>query len=497
MGAALDLPPELTHFLNRPAPQALLVRGAPGTGKTMLALSLLRAFPGRRIYISSRVRRADLELDFPSLCQSNPTGPLSIVEATGGGPDLHDAARALERSRKLIAADDPSHSLRALLLPPEVLEAWSQSSRVTPTLIVLDSWDALVERHIGGVGRADERLPSREEVERIALAQMAEGPVFLVFVVEHRQAGQLEYLVNGVVTMERETRNDRTDRWLRIDKLRGTRITEPSYPFSLEGGRFRCMSPLGKDLRPYFGRIDPEPGPSPGQIWPGSVDYASFFGRLPLRKLTLIEHDPEVPLVAVNLLLTPIQSQTLQRGGRIFIVPPPGIHPIDVWDLYRERITKEAFLRQVRILGMPTRDESNDLDPALLPLPSGNVDGYNPRTPEAARFLSENPNPEIPNLGLTWISGLKAINSLVPGTYNADTLPGMALTYLHQSPVHGIWVGPEDDPLTQSLRSMALTRLRLVAREGRVFVQGLDPRTPSLVLSEGDDTHPYRLLLVV
>jgi KaiC/GvpD/RAD55 family RecA-like ATPase len=463
----------------------------------MLALALLQAFPGRRIYVSSRVRRADLDLDFPSLGRAAQTGPLSIVDMTAVGDDLTTASRALESARKLISTDDSSHALRALLLPPEVLEAWSQASPPTPTLVVLDSWDAIVERHVGRASKGDGSLPSREEVERIALAQMAQGPVFLVFVVEHREAGQLEYLVNGIVTMERQTDNDRMERWLRIDKLRGTRIANASYPFSLEGGRFQCIGPMRTDLRPTSAHIDPEPGHVPGQIWPGSADYASFFGWLPIGKVTLIERDTEVPLTAVNRLLIPILTQVLNRQGRIFHVPPPGIHPADLWDLYKGRISKEKFLRQVRILGILPHGESEDLAPAMLPLPSGNVSGYDPRTPEAARFLSENTDPSTPNLTLAWISGLKAINSLVPGTYSAETLPGMALAYLHQSPVHMIWVGPEEDPLTQSLRSMASTRLRLLFREGRVFVQGINPRTPSLVLSEGDDRAPYHLLLVV
>lgn len=498
MGAALTLPAELTRFLDRPAPQTLLVRGAPGTGKTMLALALLQSFRGQRIYVSSRVHRAELDVDFPALGRSAQTGQLSVVDMSRGGADLRKAARALDTAHKLVTTEDPGHDLRALLLPPEVLEAWSQSSPSTPTLVVLDSWDAIIERHIGTSGTVRDLLPTREEVERIALAQMAEGPVFLVFVVEHREAGQLEYLVNGIVSMERETHEDRMERWLRIEKLRGTRIAHPSYPFSLEGGRFQCIEPLRTDPRPTSAHIDSEPpGPPPGQIWPGSAEYASFFGWLPIGSLTLIEHDAEVPQAAMNLLLKPILSQVLNRRGRIFHVPPPGIHPVDLWDLYKDRITKETFLRQVRILGLLPHGESEDLAPAMLPLPSGKVDGYDPRTPEAARFLSENADSGTPNLGLVWITGLNAVNSLVPGAYTADTLPGMALTYLHQSPVHVIWVGPEGDPLTQSLRSMAGTRIRLQSREGRVFVHGINPRTPALVLSDGDGRAPYHLLLVV
>jgi len=493
----IDLPAELTAFLDRPAPQSLVIRGAPGTGKSLLALALLEAFPGPRMYVSSRVPRSRLKLDIPSFGRLAEAGQLSIVDMTARGTDLRTATRSLEAVRELVVSDDSTAGLRALLLPPEVLEAWSQVSPSTPTMIVLDSWDAIAERHVDITGTVGESLPSREELDRVALNQMVEGPVFLVMVLEHPEAGQLEYLVDGVVVVEREIHEDRMERWLRIEKLRGTRIARSSYPFSLEGGRFHTIVPLKMDQRPEPPPIDPQPSPSPGQIWPGSADYASFFGRLSVGKITLIELDQEVPNSAVAMMVAPLLNQVVAGGGRIVHIPPPGMQPTEIWQLYQGRTSKDAFLRQVRLLCPLPDGGSEDLTPAILPLPSSNMGGYTPRVPEAARFLSESSDPAKPNLAILSIAGMDAINGLVPGAYTPNSLPGLTLTFLHQSPLHGVFIGYAGEPLTRAIRPMVDTHIRLTARDGRVFVHGIIPRTPSLALSEGDDRAPYHLVLVV
>ena len=494
--APLNLPAELTRFLDRRAPQALLVRGAPGTGKTLLAISLLKAFRGRGIYVSSRTRTAQLDFDYPDLGPMIEAGRLAVVDMVTGGSALRDASRALGSAQNLVK-EDTGESLRALLLPPEVLEAWSESSPTAPTLVVLDSWDAIIERYLGGAGRADDAPLTREEVERIAITQMAEAPVTLVFVVEHREAGQLEYLVNGIVSMERQTVDDRMERWLRIDKLRGTRISHPSYPFSLEGGRLQCIEPLSTDSSTSGNPGDPAPEQHPGQIWPGSTDYASHFGWLGAGKLTLFEHDPDVPNAAIRLLLAPMMNQTVAQGGRVFHIPPPGMHATELWHMYEGRTSRKAFSEQVRIVSALPTGESDEFGSVILPLPSGTMEGYNPRIPEAAKFLREGADLSHPNLGVLSIAGMRAVNSLVPNTYTEHTMPGLALTYFHQSPLHAVIIGPEDDTLTQSVRTMAATHLRLTCREGRILIHGINPWTPWLVLSEQAGDSPYRFLVVV
>ncbi len=48
-------------------------------------------------------------------------------------------------------------------------------------MVVLGSWDALVERYLAAPHSGDVR-PDRSELERILLDPMAGGPVFLVLV---------------------------------------------------------------------------------------------------------------------------------------------------------------------------------------------------------------------------------------------------------------------------------------------------------------------------
>ena len=59
------LPQELRDFLHLPGPQTLLIRGPPGSGKSTLSLGLAASFPGARLFISSRVSRPKLLLQYP------------------------------------------------------------------------------------------------------------------------------------------------------------------------------------------------------------------------------------------------------------------------------------------------------------------------------------------------------------------------------------------------------------------------------------------------
>lgn len=496
MGAILPLPAELTAYLRRELPQALLVRGPPGAGKTTLAFALLQSFPGNRIYVSGRVRRSDLVQDFPWIA-SHSDQNVTVVDWADPDQEVGDTLRAMLRAPQVLRGPEARRQLRSLLLPPEVLEAWSQSSPVHPTMIALDSWDAIVEKHLGIAAAEGLPVPPRAELERIALTQLMSGPVFVVIVVEDRVAGQLEYLANGVVTLGRTTTNDRLERWVEIDKLRGVRIASPSYPFTLEGGRFQCASRLEPRTELKLGPMDPEPDHIPGAIWPGSTDFAAHFRRPRIGRLTLIEKDPDVPDHAVRLLIAPLLTNVLRNKGRVFHVLPPRFHPLDVWKMCDGLLTPIEFQRQVRMETTYPLDSDDELTPVLVPFREGGASSPEPRTPEALRWLADNHDPDRPNLSVLWSSGFRALNALAPDSYTPDNLPAIAQAYLRKAVLHEVFIGYTGDPLTEALAPMAEVRLHMTLRTGRVFVYGIDPATPYLVLSEGMDRSPYRLLLVV
>jgi KaiC/GvpD/RAD55 family RecA-like ATPase len=497
MERAIGVPEELIQFLKGPSPHSLIIRGAPGTGKSLLALALIESFPGPRIYVSSRVPRSQLTVEIPSFRRLTEGGQLSVVDMSATGTDLRTASRSLEAALRVVEPADAAAGLRALLLPPEVLEAWSRTSSSTPTLVVLDSWDAIIERHIAAPGKVDDSLPSREDLERVALTQMVQGPVVLVMVVERQGAGQLEYLVDGILTVERETRDDRTERWLRIEKLRGTRIDHSSYPFSLEGGRFRPIVPLRMDRPPRSPLGEPLPEPPAGRIWPGSADYATFFGWILVGKITLIETDLNVPNAAVRMLLTPIVNNVVASGGRVLHIPPPGMQPREIWNVYQGATARETFLRQVRLICPGRSGETDEFAPVRLSMPSQDTVVSESRIAPAAGFLRESTDPTKPNLASLSTAGMEAINEIVPGSLTPAQIPGLALHYLHQSPLHEIFIGSAEEPITRIVRPMADIHIRVTYRDGRILLHGIIPRTPSLVLAEGDGQAPYHLLLVV
>lgn len=504
MGASVPLPRELLEFLQLTGPQSLLIRGPPGSGKTTLSLGLLEAFSGARFFLTNRVPGDDVLRSFPWL-GGNGTHRIEVVDNSSTGGSLTGSARALMRqSIATLEEDAPdARELREFLWLPEPLqETWSRLDPSRQSLVIIDSWDALVESYIGSAGaRGADALPDRQEIERLLLRRMARAHANLVFVLEREEQTQLDYLVNGVVVTNREVVQDRLERWLTILKLRGVRIENASYPFSLESARFECILPVRQPTELEGGRYDPAPDRLPGQLWPGSNSFAEIFGRLPLGRATLIETDRDVPLRVPFIMISPMVAQVVDSGGHVLFVTDPGTLPEDVWAMFHGAVPKDRFEKQVRFLFPPLQasEPTSEMEHVVVRLK---------RTPPTSGdserglgdFLRSGSTPDAPGLLVVSVHGLVSIAGAMGMPITSDTaerLPGQMLAAVRGQPLHALVLGNTHSPLVEPMRSVATMRIHMRARQGRIFLYGADPWTPTLLLRGGHESSPYGLLRVV
>lgn len=505
MSEVIRIPTELRQFLELPGPQSLIIRGPPGSGKTTLSMALLEAFRGDKILVTSRVPDRELHREFGWL-GNNGSRAIKIVDTAEMDETVHHAAEVLKNSRNYLLGPSSLSDREAtqfLWLPPPMQEAWAHLSTSTPALVVVDSWDALVEGFLGSDGTSDEVVPDRNQIERVLLRRMGKAPAHIVFVLEREEQTALDYLVNGVVVTRREAQQERLRRWVDILKLRGVRISNATYPFTLEGARFDSILPV----RPYealrAGPPDPETDVLPGFIWPGSRDFAESFGRLQFGKLTLIELDAEASTAVGDVLTAPAMAHVLRRGGRVLVVPHSSETPEDTLASLNGAVPREQFLKNLRMAlpPGPVPKGRESLWQVVLPIPK--PDAARPEDPEDSaglRFLREGASQDTPALVVVSLEGLGAIASALGSPLTREVaarLPQAFINTMRGRAIHSLVVARPGGAGIELLRSVASIRIQVEVRQGRMFVHGLVPWTSTFVLTEGTEEHPYSLLRVV
>lgn len=225
LDGVLQFPQEISRFFIESEGQVLLVNGRPGTGKTLLtimALDILKR-DGTVLYVTTRV---DDESAY----------------------EMYFADLALDRSNILDLSQDPFTLPLDVDVPFDKLDldslvTWIQqlgeaSKRIT---IAFDSWELvyayLAARH--------ENSPDIETVTNQVVSLARQEDIRLVLVSETAEAASLEYIVDGVVSLQvTEDNRGRPQRQLLMEKLRGVRIENRHQPITLAGGQFQVLTSI-------------------------------------------------------------------------------------------------------------------------------------------------------------------------------------------------------------------------------------------------------------
>ncbi len=494
------LPPEIVRFFEDRSPRTLTVRGAPGTGKTTFALSALVAFEGQRVYVSSAVSKETLLRQYPWVASSG--GPeVEFVEFLRFRTPSKDAQVSVDQMREVLQARaaDLVDLSSVLSLPPSLYRTLEREPG-RPKMVVFDSWEGWVENLLGGTSADLDVWSTRWVLERSLLDQLLRTGTHVVMVAERDDRSRFDYVVDGALALSADESEGRQERWMTLSKLRGIRIGSPSYPFTLEGGRFRCIVPrtsraLGRTLR-----ADPDPGPSEPSLWPGSTAFATRFGRLPARGTLLLETDGETPLGVSWLLAAPMVLSTLRSEGKVVLRPPAGFAADELYRQLDGAAPTGRVTEGLRFLDVAPGPDRAGVAPELF-LPSADSLG----APESVRraaaidFLRQGTRPNQPDLVVVFPH-----SDFDPGPEPQPPDPYLGLPSAARRAgafLSAVVVLRNDDPHVAQARVRSSVHLVAHARRGQFFLYGVRPWTPLFVLelggSEAARASPFDLVPVV
>ncbi len=325
------IPPELRKALSAGIGYSLLIKGEPGTGKTMLAFEMLNEFGGENaVYLSSRVSVPALYKQFPWL--EGRTG-FHVIDAT----QLYFSSKAFLRPRSF------SDLLHTKLGEEE-----------KPALLVMDSWEAIMS---GGKGE------NKEELEKVLTdlvrSYATDYKMNLILISETTETEVLDYLVDGIIEMSRVALHERRGREILLKKLRGVRIDQHKYGFTLDGGRFKYFGPFPMRKIDKPRRVEIVPN-TPTHISTGCVEIDTILtGGLSKGSTTIVEYGDDLSILGYTSILAQMIINSLQQGIHCVIIPNSG------WDERRLRrgilpfVKEEDYMKYLTVFEI--REEREDV----------------------------------------------------------------------------------------------------------------------------------------
>jgi KaiC/GvpD/RAD55 family RecA-like ATPase len=363
----ISIPGEIRQFFGKGGGRSMLVKGSAGSGKTTFALQLLEdlADPAKSFYLSSRVSDQALFKQFPWLEKEEMRNRiidasrillqhLTEDEDDEEAPDQRHAER-MSSAREFLrsVSDEPlappskvDRSRLTVLLErnrmPEIERIYDRVEANLPdrSMIVIDSVEGITNKY---------SLEKDEFVTCIQKDLVEASGCDVVFVLENREVVDLEYLVDGVVNMTYESREGRRVRNVRLEKLRGTEIMQPSYLVTLNEGRFNSFEPFRLNLEDASLWA---PVPDRGDVYStGTADLDRLLGGgYSSGSYNVIEVDENVSNEEYHSVVVPVLLNFIAQEKGIFAVLSGGDHAETIKRDLDRYLAPGQFEKQVRIV---------------------------------------------------------------------------------------------------------------------------------------------------
>lgn len=420
----------------------LLLKGVPGTGKTTYAMTLLeRICQGdtKGVYISTRIDPTALYKQFPSLEERVPKK--NVIDATQS---------EFSEAESQVLYENLTSFLRSV---------YSVVAEEDVTILIIDSWDA-VSFQIG--------KESVEKLETSMLDIARKTKTHLLLISEYAGEKRLDYLVDGILRLEKEQIDDRIVRKVFIDKLRGFQVPRNNYPYTLEGGKFTHFVITGSGLGSGRHKVkskEKEIPSGPGNYSTGIDDLDTIIGGYPQGSFVLLEiADESISWSYRPVLFHTIADFLLNDCGVIYM-PEGGSSSSSVKKLLMDYVSEEKLDKNLR---MPAISESESEDPCLINLEC-ETESLKECLPKLQGVYNGLKKPVLHVLGLTSLN-----------LYSKDDIRETFLEIVScVKATNDVLVGilTPSAKLKNEMCEMADVHLRLIPINGTLNLYGIKPHT--------------------
>ena len=309
------IPDEIPEVLKKTAGYSLLIKGAPGMGKSTFALTLMVEKANMNgFYVSTRVKPDKLYEQFPWVRKYVKTD--NVFDATDLVSGVGVDTSGLDSGEELQFLKDVRAKVEGL----------------KDATVIIDTWDA-VHATLGD---------SATHTEKQLTDWPREKNLTLVLVSEFMDTRVLEFLVDGVVTLTDSEIEGRRVREVRLDKLRECEIRNLRYVYTLKNGIFRRFPPLKikgpEEKKPWMPFSD-EKCP----FYSGSPELDEAVGESLKGGCILLEMCNNVPLEWANLIIRPFVLNFIAKDRGVLMIPPSESAPEQIKRDLTQYIAENKF----------------------------------------------------------------------------------------------------------------------------------------------------------
>ena len=463
------IPPELRLALSSGTGFSLLIKGEPGTGKTMLVFEILEEFGGKNaIYLSSRVALHALYDQFPWLEER--AGSITLIDATklyispADVDELRDFLpdEVFVKYKAKIAAVKDFSGLYSLsnLLYEKLVEGEK------PATLVIDSWEAITAEEKGMM----------IELWAAAITDLVQSyspryKMNLILISEKTETTPLDYIVDGIIELSRITIDYRRARELMLKKLSGTGIDQHKYGFTLDGGRFRAFAPFeGRKVeKPRKVAIVPN---TPTHLSTGCEELDKILGGgLSKGSTALIEYGDDLSLLGYQSIIAHLIINMVQQRNQCVVIPSSG------WDERRLRrgilpfVKAEDYLKYLTVFEI--RKEKKETRANVRVLKGGSMgEDFTIFTDYIAKLKP----PVMVMLGIDWLEYPYRLKSKINLEAALEIFADW-ITELREAGNVGVFATPTGGALNDGLGHMVTTHLKLTVLNRSVVLYCNRPDT--------------------